>query len=455
MSKNRNEFLEAMHELIPDELDKFEKSLNEEPPTSIRFHPEKKSKFHANLEKIPWCNSAFYLDKRPSFTKDPLFHAGAYYVQEASSMILEFVLTQFIGPSSHPSILDLCAAPGGKSSHILSFLRGKGLLISNEVIKSRSFILRQNLTKWGYANSIITQNDPSAFSKANITFDCILIDAPCSGEGMSRKDNSILDEWSRDNINFCSSRQRRIIGNIVPRLQENGILIYSTCTYNHRENLENCYWMAEEFGLESMEIPFEKKWNILELKNSGTHGYQFFPHRQKGEGFFISVLKKTRPVKNSKSKKNNQSQYFVSVSKSKLKIFDTWVKDSSAYRFYIDRNNKIYMLPNSIDVENILNHSLNLLSLGLEIGKLKHDVFIPSHSLALSTIVHPDIKKIDLEKGMALKYLKGEAIRLEIKTKAWILVCYQGLALGWIKALGNRINNYYPKEFRIRMSLDT
>ena len=220
-------------------------SLNSEQPVSIRLNPMKPFAFRFGERAVPWCGSGFYLQGRPTFTFDPLFHAGCYYVQEASSMFVEQALRRYVG--KEPVVmLDLCAAPGGKSTHLRSLLPEDSLLVANEVIRNRSQILAENLTKWGHPDVVVSNSDPSDFARLEEFFDVILTDVPCSGEGMFRKDPVAVSEWSPENVEICWQRQRRIISDIWPCLKPGGILIYSTCTYNTKENEDKIRWISVE-----------------------------------------------------------------------------------------------------------------------------------------------------------------------------------------------------------------
>ncbi len=220
------------------------KALQEPAPVSIRINPSKWNLKPLNSDPVPWCTTGFYLEKRPSYTLDPLFHSGCYYPQEASGMFIEQVFRQVVNTGQYIRVLDLCGAPGGKSTHLSSLIGIHGLIVANEVIKTRAAVLAENIIKWGGVNTIVTQNDPSAFSGLQGFFDVILVDAPCSGEGMFR-DVVAINEWSEENTLHCSERQRRILSDVWPSLKDNGILIYSTCTFNPGENEENIRWMVK------------------------------------------------------------------------------------------------------------------------------------------------------------------------------------------------------------------
>ena len=274
------DFIQRTKRLLQDEFEAFALALETEPPVSIRTNPQKFGAIHLKpasikgsdwfgmmqMEKVPWCETGYYLPQRPSFMLDPLFHAGAYYVQEASSMFLEqAVLTILSNPDiakNGITALDLCAAPGGKSTHLLTLLPDDGLLVSNEIIRSRCLILAENIAKWGHSNCFITQNDPKDFRHFPHFFDFIVADLPCSGEGLFRKNPDARKEWSDEQVNFCASRQRRIIRDVWDALKPGGYLIYSTCTFNTEENEDNVEALSDELGAEIVPIPVRPEWNI-------------------------------------------------------------------------------------------------------------------------------------------------------------------------------------------------
>ena len=267
--------------------------------TSVRLNPKKIGNrqlaiCNTQSERVPWNENGYYLKERPSFTLDPLFHAGAYYVQEASSMFLEEVLKQSVDVTQPLKVLDLCAAPGGKSTLIQSIISAESLLVSNEVIKTRVNILSENITKWGAANVIVTNNDPSDFKRLPDYFDVIVADAPCSCSGLFRKDPNAINEWSENNVALCAQRQQRILADILPSLKEDGVLIYSTCSYSQPEDEEIAEWLIADCHLSSINLHLNKEWNIIETQSAekNAFGYRFYPDKVKGEGFFIAAFKK-------------------------------------------------------------------------------------------------------------------------------------------------------------------
>jgi 16S rRNA C967 or C1407 C5-methylase (RsmB/RsmF family) len=239
------------------------------------------------VSPVPWSLYGSYLERRPSFTFDPLFHAGCYYVQEASSMFLEQALRQTTDLAQPLNVLDLCAAPGGKTTHLQSLLSEDSLLVSNEVIRSRAAVLKQNCVKWGTQNVVITNNDPQHFNRLEGFFDVVVVDAPCSGSGLFRRDEEAIEEWSPDNVQLCCGRQKRILADVFPALKEGGVLIYSTCSYSKEENEAIADWLATELQMENLTLQTEKDWHIVETTADKTNakGYRFFPDKVKGEGF--------------------------------------------------------------------------------------------------------------------------------------------------------------------------
>ena len=288
------DFITRTRALLGNEFDSFEAALQADVPVSIRINEKKgtpaPSTAGAPCERVAWCETGYYLPERLSFTFDPLFHAGAYYVQEASSMFLEQAIRSHV--KTPVRCLDLCAAPGGKSTHLAACLPEGSLLVSNEVIRSRSHILAENIAKWGNPNCIVTNNDPKEIGCLTHFFDVIVADVPCSGEGMFRKDTDSTGEWSVANVELCAGRGRRIIHDVWNALKPGGLLIYSTCTYNMEEDEENIHYITEELGAEALSIPVKDEWQITGPLKYDHPVYRFFPHKTKGEGFFLAALRK-------------------------------------------------------------------------------------------------------------------------------------------------------------------
>jgi 16S rRNA C967 or C1407 C5-methylase (RsmB/RsmF family)/NOL1/NOP2/fmu family ribosome biogenesis protein len=444
-------FILQMKSLLGDSYPDFEAAMNAPAPISIRWAPGNASHVPGTIP-VPWHPDAVYLPERPVFTLDPAFHAGAYYVQEASSMFLYEALRRSVDFDRRIRVLDLCAAPGGKSTLLVSMLRPDSLLVANEVIRSRVSVLRENLEKWGYPNVAVTSADPEVFAdKLSGFFDVVVADAPCSGEGLFRRDPDAVQEWSPAHVDFCSARQRSILSSAVEALAPGGVLAFSTCTFNRKENEDNAAWLAETFGLEILHPVLPSEWGITDTEG----GYRFFPHRVKGEGFFISLFRKPGEPEQA----NAASSSFISLKplpKAMVPEAGSWLSDPSSFHLFQVPSGEILALPASLEPDYlIVDKALKNKWFGVNIGEFKGRDFIPSHALALSRIVSPALPAADLPKDQALLYLKRESFTLpEGIPMGWVLARYAGYNLGWMKVLPNRINNYLPAERRIRMDLD-
>ena len=453
-------FIERTRQLLGDEAyTPFEEALQTETPVSIRPNRMKCSQ-PVEGEPIPWASSGAYLKNRPTFTFDPLFHAGCYYVQEASSMFVEKVLQEYVKESV--VMLDLCAAPGGKSTLCRSALPEGSLLVANEVMRNRSQILAENLIKWGHPEVVVTNNDPADFTELTHLFDVILTDVPCSGEGMFRKDQVAVDEWSLENVDICWKRQRRILADIWPALKPGGILIYSTCTFNREEDEDNVAWIAKEQDADVLSVPVEDSWGITgNLTGKDFPVYRFLPHKTKGEGFFLGVLKKRADVLDEtprrflktsarldKKKKGKDAKQTLVVPK-EAKV---WLEDSSEYALAMKDTN-VVAFPKAYENEYaLLQQTLKVIHAGITLGEIKGKDLIPHHSLAMSTALASDaFPKAEVTYEQAISYLRKEGLVLDAGVpRGYVLLTYQDVSLGFVKNIGNRANNLYPQEWRIR-----
>jgi 16S rRNA C967 or C1407 C5-methylase (RsmB/RsmF family)/NOL1/NOP2/fmu family ribosome biogenesis protein len=442
-----SDFIAATRALTGDDYHLLEAALRDNPPVSIRLNPAKGLK-SLPADRVGWCDTGYYLPERPAFTFDPLFHAGAYYVQEASSMFLEQAVKTYM--EEPVKCLDLCAAPGGKSTHLLTVLPAGSLLVSNEVIRSRSYILSENTAKWGNPHTIVTHNDPKEIGELTHFFDVVVVDAPCSGEGMFRKDPESMNEWSAVNVALCASRQRRILHDSWNALKPGGILLYSTCTYNIEENEENVHYMINELGAEALSIPVKGEWNITGPLKYSHPVYRFFPHKTRGEGFFLSIVRKKEggmPLNRKKQKKEK--------GKAKNTVPPgacNWLLQPEGYQIEM-RRNTITAFPQSLaDDFQTIAARLQLVSSGVSLGEVKGKDILPCHSLAMSTALNrAAFPVVDLVWDDAIKYLGRESITLpDGIPKGYVLVAYKGYPLGFVKRLESRSNNLYPHEWRIR-----
>lgn len=426
--------------------------------TSVRMNPKKifnipYSIFNPQLESVQWNANGYYLSQRPSFTLDPLFHAGAYYVQEASSMFLEEALKQSVDLSQPVRILDLCAAPGGKSTLIQSVISKESLLVSNEVIKTRVNILSKNITKWGAANVIVTNNDPKDFQRLDNYFDVMVVDAPCSGSGLFRKDPEAISEWSENNVQLCAQRQQRILADVLPALKEGGILIYSTCSYSQPEDEEIADWLTGELKMEGVKLKIVDDWGIIETASAkyNSPGYRFYPDKLKGEGFFIAVFRKGGAgVNDVKSKRPKQRKDTTGpVTAKELPVLRPFIDPVDDLTFIRQQDDILAIPANIADDLALIRSALYIKKAGIKIGNIIRDELVPAHELAVSDRISRSVIRFEVDKETALQYLRREEIKIGTGYKGWALITFQQLPLGWIKLLGNRINNYYPAAWRI------
>lgn len=448
------EFINILGEILEaDERDRLLNALQTEPQVSIRFNPlipDAESLALQSLEcsadgRVPWAGNAVYLDHRPQFTLDPLIHMGCYYVQEASSMFLEQAVRKCV--SGPVKALDLCAAPGGKSTLLASLLPEGSLLVSNEIQRSRAQILAENMTKWGRTGVMVTCNTPKQIGQSNLMFDLIAVDAPCSGEGMFRKDEGAVTDWSLQNVEMCAERQRQIIEDIWPALKPGGYLIYSTCTFNRHEDEDNVQWIIEQFGAEAIKIDTNPEWNIkASLTQDNLPVYHFMQHLTRGEGFFLCLLRKPDGAFREIPQKPFKADPSVPAECRK------WLNDG--YEYYV-KGDSIYALPAPLASDmNQVSKELYALIPGIEVAVRKGHDWVPAHALAMSDALNTEaFNKVDITRKQALEYLHCDALRLEDAPRGIVLLTYKGIPLGFAKNLGNRANNMYPQEWRIRISI--
>lgn len=356
-------------------------------------------------------------------------------------MFLEQALKQTVDLSRSLKILDLSAAPGGKSTHIQSLINENSLLVSNEVIRSRANILKDNLIKWGSSNVVVTNNDPRDFAQLNGFFDVIVIDAPCSGSGLFRRDPEAMEEWSENNVQLCSQRQQRIIMDVWPALKKDGILIYSTCSYSKEEDEDIANWILTQLPTADCPLLTNTDWGITETE----HGYRFWPDKVKGEGFFISCFRKLEGEEEFNAKIKIKPTELTKGEKSTIL---QWTSADSFH--FIKHESTVYGWPSQLAGDfTMLLEKLRVIYSGTRMGELMRDKLVPDHALAMSPFISAGIPRIELNVEQSIAYLQRKELVLEGAQKGWQLVTYQTRALGWVNVLPNRVNNYYPKEMRI------
>lgn len=470
------DFSESMCRLLGQKAyERLEQALSGEPQVSIRLNTAKLATAGLNQLRsavldcaVPWCKSGYYLKDRPAFTFDPLFHAGAYYVQEAGSMFLEQAFEACMRLVSNGPLvaLDLCAAPGGKSTHLRSLLPEGSFLISNEPMRQRAQILAENMQKWGDPACMVTNGYPAAFSSLTNFFDLIVADVPCSGEGMFRKDDGAIAEWSLENVALCRQRQRAIISDIWPALKPGGFLIYSTCTFNSSEDEENVAWIAREFDADILEVPLSSDWSVQgDLTGKGLPVYHFLPGWTRSEGFFLAVLRKKsvpdedwedwrtvlsrRPCKKGRAEKKKDGRNKKSAVTCALP--SNWLLGQDWE--WIQENGRLYAVSSSFsELCEAVRSCLPVVHCGVAVADLKGADWIPVAALALSPVCRKEMFcQVALDYNQAIAYLRKESLVLPEETpKGYVLLTYRGFPLGFVKQVGNRANNLYPDAWRIR-----
>lgn len=369
--------------------------------TSLRLNPNKlktpersaavlQSLSANSVTGVPWSSTGYYLPERPSFTFDPYFHAGAYYVQEASSMFLEQAVRATVDLTQPLKVLDLCAAPGGKSTLLQSLISPESLLVANEVIKPRAALLADNLTKWGAANVVVSNNDPRDFSRLPGYFDLVVVDAPCSGSGLFRRDPELVAEWSPENVTLCSQRQQRIMADVLPSVKEGGTVIYSTCSFSAEEDEVILDWLAGHFELESLPIPLEEQWNIVTTVTGKRNctGYRFYPHQLKGEGFFIAAFRK----RSGEVMRKPKQQKSTALSPRQQAVITPWINIPADYQYFLHQE-EVLILPPLLAAEMpLLRQQLYIRKAGVKAGHPGAKELIPDHQLAASTLLSDEIR---------------------------------------------------------------
>lgn len=445
------DFEARMHGQLGSEYDSFVAALESPIPTSIRLNPHKTNALSDISDTVCWEPQGRYLAERPVFTLDPLLHAGAYYVQEASSMFVGHVLRQIADNKANIRILDLCAAPGGKSTHYASFIGQGGLLVSNEVINSRVPTLCENMTKWGCPNAVVTNNDPADFRRLAGFFDVVAVDAPCSGEGMFRRDATAINEWSVTNTRNCAQRQQRIVADAWDALKPGGHLIYSTCTFCPDEDENNMAWIKSTFAAEPIEISIAPDWGITPIEKDGCTGYRFIQHLTRGEGFFCCVFRKTDGSNFSAKKLKNK---VPPVPKKQIPRLQEMTSGTD-FEYYL-KNDTAIAVPQSIAADVLaVADALTVRKMGTAIAHIFGEKLAPEHDLALSWALNRQaFNAVELPLPDALRYLHRDNVFVPDAATGFNLVTYNNLSLGWIKNIGNRWNNLYPQNWKIRMNVE-
>ena len=415
-------------------------ALDQPSPISIRINPRKQdAKDCKDLRPVAWCEWGFYLPERPVFTLDPHYHAGVYYAQEAASMVIYSLVRQLELPKES-FVLDLCAAPGGKTTAILDALGPEAAVLANEINRHRSNILAENISKWGRSNVAVSNNDPAIFNSLRSVFDLVLVDAPCSGEGMFRKDVNARAEWNENSPELCASRQSDILVSIIDSIKPGGYLVYSTCTFNRHENESQIENLLNQGDFE----PVTWQHPAACIKGRNGLGIYFLPGYTDSEGLFLAVLrKKGERFENSIGQKRSEPCLLPFNLN-----YPTWAQ------FIVDKE-KVRLTNSALhSLINQLNIPLRLLKVGTLVAESKPKGWEPCFEAVLCSELETDLPRIHVSEKQALQFLRGETFLTEPNQIGFYIIEYQHISLGLVKHLGNRFNNLYPKEWRIRMHID-
>lgn len=438
-----------MRETLGEDAEKLFAALDTEPAVSIRLNPCKPAECFDG-EAVGWCKWGKYLTERPQFTLDPLLHGGAYYVQEASSQFVAHLLKNY--DMEGKRVLDMCAAPGGKTTVYSTLVGREGLVVANDISHSRAMALADNVQRWGMGNVVVTCNEPAHIGAFTHWFDVVAVDAPCSGEGMFRKMDEARSEWTPSSPDVCAERQREILAEAWRVLRPGGTLIYSTCTFNPTEDEGIVEWLMSEYGeeVESADrVVTEDSWGVVRSEIGAFQCFHFYPHKARGEGFFAAVACKSEgPVRRSMPKARRK--LFAPCAKADVKELSRWVDDASKHTFMMVGED-IYAY-NSAVAESVvtLSENLSVVYSGVSMGRIFKQKLKPEHPLALYIGLNRDVVPIvDVSLEDALDYLRRNDIAASQFEEGINVVGYKGTPIGFVKRIGARCNNMYPKDLRI------
>ena len=444
------DFVENLEtELGPEESAALMDALSNPSTVSVRCHPLKNAGRYMDCTQIPWSRNGRRLPSRPVFTLDPYFHAGSYYPQDASSQFMDYLSDLFIKPGD--KVLDMCAAPGGKATIYSEHVGRAGLVVANEYVRSRAMVLADNVCRWGMGNTVVTSCDSSLFGALSGFFDIVAVDAPCSGEGMFRKEADAVANWNLDYVRECAARQKEILSRSFKALREGGLLIYSTCTFNRQENEQVLQHFEREYASElepvSIELPLE--WGILSFACGSFTVFRMFPHHVEGEGLFVAVARrKSAPAKRSLCHRRKVTQ---SVTKTEREILSQWLSNEKN-SIFLKIAESFYALDEECvnDIENVISVCPSLYA-GVRMGEIFKNALKPSWALSQYCERRPDVtQEIQLDTQLALEYLRRHDVALENAAQGICLLKYGDVALGYAKKIGKRTNNMYPNSLRIQ-----
>ncbi|MDO4759110.1 MAG: rRNA cytosine-C5-methylase [Rikenellaceae bacterium] len=437
-------------QLGADEAESLCAALDTPPSVAVRLHPMRGAACSLPLaEAVPWSERGHYLSERPSFTLDTAFQGGAYYVQEASSQFVERLLPADIAGAR---LLDMCAAPGGKTTLYATAVGASGLVVANEIDRKRVLALADNVRKWGLGNVAVTCGDSAAAARMESWYDVVAIDAPCSGEGMFRKDDQAREEWSEQNVRLCAARQDEILENGWRALKGGGTLLYSTCTFNREEDegsLERFLASYADEVEEAPEVVVDPAWGIVTGRVGAFQTFRFMPHKARGEGFFAAVARKSSEVGGGRLPKAKRA-VITPVAKGDVTELKRWLQEPERMTFGMAGDTCYAWFAEQAEAVKRLSEQLSVLYSGVAMGQIFKGKLKPEQALAHFVGLNREALPVaELNRDEALAYLRKQEVAADRFGEGMNLVACETLPLGFAKRIGARVNNLYPNALRI------
>ena len=445
-------FTERMREQLGcEEAESLFAALETASPVAVRLNPAKSGGegVWSDGEAIAWSKNGRKLKARPSFTLDTAFHAGAYYVQEAASQFIDYVIAgeELRGKR----VLDMCSAPGGKTTIYSTAVGVEGLVVANEYVRSRANVLADNVRKWGMGNVLVTNNAPEHLSQFEGWFDLVAVDAPCSGEGMFRKEEVAREDWSDEAVKMCAARQLSIVREAWRSLRDGGLFIYSTCTFNDEEDEGVLNAFIEESGdvfVPSQEIEIDENWGIVTGKVGAFQTFRFFPHKTDSEGLFVAVTRKNEPTPQRTPK--SRKKVLQDVDKASRKELSRWLIGAEDYAFAMAGDTIYAYHVEQYKAVQTLSEGLTAIYSGVAMGQIFKGKLKPDWALSQYVGLNRDVVAIEeLDDERALDYLRKRDIAVGDMVEGINMVTHHGRALGFVKRVGARCNNLYPNSLKI------
>ena len=446
-------FTERMRkQLGAEEAEHLFSALDGLSPVAVRLNPAKcgEEGVWSDGEEIGWSKSGRKLKERPSFTLDTAFHAGAYYVQEAASQFIDYLISG--EELQGKRVLDMCSAPGGKTTIYSTAVGEEGLVLANEYVRSRANVLADNVRKWGMGNVLVTNNAPEHIAQFEGWFDLVAVDAPCSGEGMFRKEEVAREDWSEEAVKMCAARQLSIVREAWQSLKDGGLFIYSTCTFNEDEDEGLLRAFIEEVGdvfEPSQRVEIDDKWGIVRGEVGAFQTFRFFPHKTDSEGLFVAIARKVEPTTQRTPKA--RKKVMQEVDKISRKELSRWLQGSDNYTFAMVADTIYAYRTEQFKAVQALSEGLTAIYSGVAMGQIFKGKLKPDWALSQYVkLERKVVETVELDEASALDYLRKRDIAVDDMREGINLLTHRGRALGFAKRVGARCNNLYPNSLKIQ-----